>query len=394
MTLILSVSSGLVALLTLFFMYKANSLLQEQNIKIEQQTFLQEAERRSSLVFLFSNIMDAVDREISEDFLDNNIRDLSPQLIGRIVALSHRLLPYRFLSQDKAKLNSRAYSPERGQLLVALLNSDLSIPTYNEIFSRSSFKYSLLDGVSLDDMYMGNLMLDSSSLRNVSMRYTNLEGSSLEYVNFENAVIYGANFKFSKMRNNNFTNASITLCEFNDVLVVDSLFIHQVKNQTGDKDVLKDYDVRDLLSPTKDYDYHLVKSNDVDYYEYCRCRLLIEDIVRSSPKISMYFYENLSGHSINYFSHTISPYGSPYSDRFEDGKDNSWHFALRNNSLNAEINSKVGDYFFDLESGKLIECSIWLDTVNIYVNDVPCFEHKYDKEIFQQYLNSNCRINI
>ena len=54
----------LLSLATLAIAIYANVLLQDQNKKVEQQTYLLEADRRSSLVHLFSNVMDAVDKEL------------------------------------------------------------------------------------------------------------------------------------------------------------------------------------------------------------------------------------------------------------------------------------------------------------------------------------------
>ncbi len=91
---------GLVlALIPITLLYQQNRLLSKQNERLDQQTYLQEAERRSSLVFLFSNVMDAIDRELKDDYNDDGLRNLSPQLVGRIIALSTRLKPYRYLDK-------------------------------------------------------------------------------------------------------------------------------------------------------------------------------------------------------------------------------------------------------------------------------------------------------
>ena len=43
---------------------KQSELIADQNKRLEQQTYLQEAERRSSLVYMFSDIMESMDDEI------------------------------------------------------------------------------------------------------------------------------------------------------------------------------------------------------------------------------------------------------------------------------------------------------------------------------------------
>lgn len=47
-------------------MERQNGLIKTQNTRIDQQTNLIEADRRSSLIFLMSNVMDKVDEEIRE----------------------------------------------------------------------------------------------------------------------------------------------------------------------------------------------------------------------------------------------------------------------------------------------------------------------------------------
>lgn len=75
-----------------------NGLLHNQNFRLEQQTYLQEADRISSLIFLMGNLLDAIDEELKTDIGRRGVGDLSPQIVGRVVALSKSLRPYRYLS--------------------------------------------------------------------------------------------------------------------------------------------------------------------------------------------------------------------------------------------------------------------------------------------------------
>lgn len=89
------------ASVTTFLLFKQNQLLEIQNSRITQQLFLQEADRRSSLVYLFSDLMKAINLELSNDYLRNERRDLSPQLLGRIISITSRLKPYRYLENGE-----------------------------------------------------------------------------------------------------------------------------------------------------------------------------------------------------------------------------------------------------------------------------------------------------
>ncbi|MCE7924166.1 MAG: hypothetical protein DYG98_14025 [Haliscomenobacteraceae bacterium CHB4] len=80
-----------------------NELLNNQNALIQRQMSLEEANRRSALIVLMSNIMDKVDREIEEQKRINpkdTVFSLSQSLIGQIAALSHSFKPYRYLNGE------------------------------------------------------------------------------------------------------------------------------------------------------------------------------------------------------------------------------------------------------------------------------------------------------
>ncbi len=181
------------ALLGTITLMNQNQKIDKQNKRLDQQTYLQEAERRSSLVFLFSNIMDAVDKELKEDYNDDDIRNLSPQLIGRITGLSTRLKPYHYLDGDT--LTAKPLSPERGQLLVSLLGSQLDEKTMDEIYSNSNFKYS-----DLKNAYLGSAYLRKVNLRKADLRYAYLNGACLNGAYLNEVDLRYANLRYANLR--------------------------------------------------------------------------------------------------------------------------------------------------------------------------------------------------
>ncbi len=209
-----------------------NKLFENQNRRLDQQTYLQEAERRSSLVFLFSNIMDAVDRELREDYGNDNIRNLSPQLIGRIVSLSQRLKPYHYMKRDK--LIPKELSPERGQLLVNLVESKLDTNTYNKIWKKADFSYADLEKVVLNESYLRYIKLKYANLNNaeldkVDFSHANLAFSSLVYTklkdaDFQNSNLYGTNLETSDLRKANFNNTTLDFVNMSDTHLQEASF--------------------------------------------------------------------------------------------------------------------------------------------------------------------------
>ena len=170
-----------------------NDLVTKQNKRLDQQTYLQEAERRSSLVFLFSNIMDAVDKEIKDDYKKDKVRNLSPQLVGRITALSTRLKPYRYLDGDT--LTAKSLSPERGQLLVSLLGSQLDTITMSKIYAKADFRYADLKDANLEDADLKDANLRYADLRYADLIRANLKNADLVYADLKNAHLANAKLR-------------------------------------------------------------------------------------------------------------------------------------------------------------------------------------------------------
>jgi len=109
-------------------LYQQNNKLEKQNDKIEQQVYLEEASRRNNLVFLMDNVLDIV-----HDELEISPR-LTPSTIARIQSLMYGFRPYKFLEDDKL---TKPLSPEKGQFLLALINSGISDSSIQKIFTAS-----------------------------------------------------------------------------------------------------------------------------------------------------------------------------------------------------------------------------------------------------------------
>lgn len=174
-----------------------NALIDKQNTRLDQQTYLQEAERRSSLVFLFSNIMDAIDKELKEDVGEKGKRDLSPQLVGRIVALTSRLKPYHYLDGDT--LIAKPLSPERGQLLVSLVRSELDSMTLVEVYESGDFSFSDLEGMNLRDAYLGKINLNNANLSYANLTESNLSRANLIQTDLKHTRLVRSNLNLAEV---------------------------------------------------------------------------------------------------------------------------------------------------------------------------------------------------
>ena len=183
-----------------------NQLVEQQNNRIVQQTELIEADRRSSLVFLMSNIMDKVDEEIKNK--ENSQRSLSFELIGRITALSQSLKPYKYLKNDR--LIRKPLSPERGQLLLALVNTRLDTTnTYDLIFENTKFSRSDLQEARLSHAYLVGARLNNANMEEVLLKEANLQGAKLQSADLQEANLKGANLQKATLRKANLNLADL-----------------------------------------------------------------------------------------------------------------------------------------------------------------------------------------
>jgi uncharacterized protein YjbI with pentapeptide repeats len=179
-----------------------NELLNNQNTLIERQMNLEEANRRSTLVVLMSNIMDKVDREIAEQQIERKLtrsaRDtayysLSQSLIGQIAALSHSFKPYRYMNEDTLIL--KALSPERGQLLITLSRLPLDTNTLYKIYEKSTFVQAELIGAMLGSANLSWADLVEADLRGAHLIRANLVEANLRGANLSGATLIGADLR-------------------------------------------------------------------------------------------------------------------------------------------------------------------------------------------------------
>ena len=175
-----------------------NQLLNQQNIRLDQQTYLQEAERRSSLVFLLGNILDAINEELKDDVGVKGSRDISPQLVGRIIALSNSLRPYRYLGSDS--LVGRELSPERGFLLLSIVSSEIDKTSLGRIYKSADFSYADLKNAVLSGRYLSGVNLTGADLENAVLDETDLSQSNLSQAELSGAILARASLREARLR--------------------------------------------------------------------------------------------------------------------------------------------------------------------------------------------------
>lgn len=326
---------------------KQNELIEQQNDRLTQQTYLQEANRRSTLIFEISNILDKIDEELKN--IENKNRDLSPQLIARIISLSQRSLPYRYLSNDT--LTYRQYSPERGQLLTAILNSDLSTETNDNIFKNSNFKHSFIKDCNLTGKHINFINLSHSKIENVDFR-----SSSLRNASFFDCILKDVDFKFCDL---NFSDVSLVVLknvEFRSAMVDRMIIDYDEKNDTINKYFnmfKKNYSIRNSSVP--DLAYFTI---DTHYEEMTRCESIVNDLIRESA----FFKKIQSDHPVQ-----IKIYLNNDENKFEKiiSRTEEWSIQLDGSSMHDPMTQTITWLIFKFSDLNLYEYDIVNDSTYV-----------------------------
>lgn len=182
---------------------RQNDKMDEQNEKIRMQVFLEEASRRNNLVLLMDNILEKVNDEITE-----STTTLSRPLIGRISALSQGFQPYYFL--EDGELTEKQYSPERGQLLLALANSGIDTATLDVIYSKATFEKAYLEGANMELLYLKAIKMQGANLSRSNLRCANFYKADLSESKMEGAILRNTNLQRANLAGVNLKNASLT----------------------------------------------------------------------------------------------------------------------------------------------------------------------------------------
>lgn len=205
---------------------KQNAKIDTQNYRLNLQNNLIEADRRSSLVFLMSNILDKVDEEIrgQRDSIrrklgvvpDSTRFALSKPLTSRIVALSRAFRSYRMLQGDSL---SKPVSPERGQLFIALMGSKLDSFTQNTIVNQGDFIDAIVEYIDLSEANLESANLRGAYFSLAKFNYANLIEADLKYsylgdTEFIGAKLIAADLQHADLSRANLSKASLVGANF------------------------------------------------------------------------------------------------------------------------------------------------------------------------------------
>lgn len=229
-----------------------NSLLSSQNQYIQEQNVLAESARRSALVYELTSILDEIDEELDaaeiqtkavqtrgtldaagsgvvpadrprrRDVENPPMYRLSDRLTGRIVALSRSVRPYRYLD-DEGRLLTKPLSPERGQLLISLIDSGIDMEEINHSsvtfsqadlrgadLSRYDFTHIRLNGADLSEANLSSAKFHYAKMDDARLAGAKLGAAELEWSSWKNVILTGADLNSANLEEADLSGADLT----------------------------------------------------------------------------------------------------------------------------------------------------------------------------------------
>lgn len=179
--------------------YKQNDWLsmqaKRQNKRILEMTEVAESSRKSNLAFLMSSVLEDVRNEVK----NHPNRVLSDSTIAKLAVLTNSIfMPYRYFEGDS--LSDKALSPERGQLLLALLSMNMDSNSFVKMKLGISFSAADMRRADLRGADFSNMDLKGADLKNANLSGANLRGTDLRDADLNGADLRGANLNKADLR--------------------------------------------------------------------------------------------------------------------------------------------------------------------------------------------------
>jgi len=178
--------------------------IQKQDKDLQRMAVLVEFVKKQNLEPLMRNILDDVGKELKR----NPASTLQDTTIARIAALSLFFKPYRYIDTDS--LSEAVCSPERGQLLQALILLQIDSASFARIKRKTLFAGADLRGADLKGLDLSGINLQEANLKN-----TDLTGANLSGANLSGANLWGANLNQANLSNADLKKADLSWAKLN-----------------------------------------------------------------------------------------------------------------------------------------------------------------------------------
>ncbi|MEQ9186621.1 MAG: pentapeptide repeat-containing protein [Cryomorphaceae bacterium] len=210
---------------------QSNEALREQ-LDEQEAAVLRQAEMISSLQAAESTLgMIAFLQGIQAELDGSTDHRLSIRSIEDIAALSKALGPYQYPAGDS--LINLPLSPERGQLLMALVHMDLDSADFMKIKASASFAFADLHEADLQGTDLGGIDLNGAHLKKANLRGCTFHKATLVEAKLWNADLSGADMRYADFRRADLRWALLTEANLHRTNVNGALF-HAAKMDFAD----------------------------------------------------------------------------------------------------------------------------------------------------------------
>jgi len=204
------VLGGVVGGLTIYRQNESFKLqIQNQDKKLQEMAALVETVKKDDLKPLMHSILE----ELGEELKRTPGRALRDTIIGRLAALSFAFKPYKYIEADS--LSEKAYSPERGQLLQALVLLNIDSGSFAQIKGKTGFAGADLRGADLKGLDLSGINLKEANLKNADLSGSNLKGANLGAAN-----LWGANLNQANLSNTDLKRADLSWAQLNEASLI------------------------------------------------------------------------------------------------------------------------------------------------------------------------------
>lgn len=204
------VLGGVLGGLTLYRQQESFKLqIQNRDKKMQEMAALMESVKGNDLEPLMHRILD----DVWEKLKHNPGRTLSDTTIARIAAISFSFKPYPYIEGDS--LSGAPYSPERGQLLQALVLMNIDTGSFAQIKRNASFAGADLRGADLKRLDLSGINLKGANLKDADLSGVNLKGADLG-----EASLWGANLNQANLSNANLKRTDLRWAQMNEATLI------------------------------------------------------------------------------------------------------------------------------------------------------------------------------
>ena len=222
------------------FIYLFNKNIENQKIAENRKNIIETAKSISSeRASLLSNLFNEINRELNNDYLNDDKRNLSKSIISRIVSLSERFEPYLYLRNGN--IISKPLSKERAELFKYLIYLDLDEVTFREVFSNTDFSYSDFHKMNLSNINIsskgvfisGDYGSEAYVLASLLKR-PNLKNSDFTDTDLSNTSLYGdfngSDFSKAILKDVYFGGCNISNVNFDENEIIAEFYACEINN--------------------------------------------------------------------------------------------------------------------------------------------------------------------